>query len=110
MRPTRLMTRVATLRTATLEGVDSYGNPQIRYVERTIKCELQQTSHDDDTVDAHTQTQTFNLFMPPATPADGWAQIVVDGMTMELTGPPWQARNPRTQRITHLQATVRRTE
>ena len=109
MRPTRLMTRLATLRTATLESVDEYGNPRIAYIERTVRCELQHPTRDDDTTDAHTQLETFALFLPPNTPADGWSQVAVDGAVYELVGPPWHARHPRTRKVTHLEATIKAT-
>lgn len=35
--------------------------------------------------------------------------LIVDGQSYELVGDPWDARNPRTRRPSHIEVTVRRT-
>lgn len=35
--------------------------------------------------------------------------LIVDGISYELVSDPWEARNPRTRQVTHIEAVVRRT-
>jgi hypothetical protein len=35
--------------------------------------------------------------------------VIVNDLVFEVVGDPWQARNPRTRLLSHVEATVRKT-
>lgn len=120
MNPAGLMSRTATItRRIAGESKDEYGNPVPSEMVLTVACELQQKDSQEMTVDSDRQRTDWNLFTAPSalnslgrtvdTTFDGGDVITIDGVTYEAYGPPWPARNPRTQAVTHLQAEVRRT-
>ena len=119
MNPAALMSRTCTItRRVNGDDVDDYGNPVPAESTITALCELQEASADEDTVDADRQVGDWNLFVAPTassagqtvvTSFDGSDTVTVDGVTYEVVGPPWPARNPLTQTLTHIQARVRRT-
>lgn len=114
------MSLVCTIRHKTIgEATDEYNNPLEMVTEFTAACELQQLANDERTVDANLQRSDWMLFVAPTctnsggtiveTEIDGGDQVVVGGVTYEVDGPPWPARNPRTQTLTHIQVNLRRT-
>lgn len=50
----------------------------------------------------------WRLFFLPDVDVHTGDAIVVDGHTYELTGEPWEARNPLTQTVSHIEASVER--
>lgn len=109
MDPTRLMTQECTITHLTLDGGhDEYHNPTSAGVDTTVACWLHQTQRSEQTVDADTQIQTWQLYLPPDTTVDGSDHITVDGDVFELAGPPWSAFNPRLRRVTHIECTLRK--
>ncbi len=88
---------------------DDYGNeiPDEDLVDTV--CELQQRRRDEPDDQGETSDTTWALFLLPDTLIGTADTITVDDVEYELIGAPWEARNPRTQVVTHLEATVRRT-
>lgn len=109
MDPTRLMTQECTIAHLTPNGADEYGlAPTSDVANTTAKCWLHQTMRTEKTVEADTQIETWQLYLPPGTTVDGSDHVTVDGDTFELIGPPWSAFNPRLQRVTHIECTLRK--
>lgn len=75
-----------------------------------FKCWLSQTARTEETANADTQAQTWDLYLEAAADGhvDGSSRGTVDGVTYELVGPPWPARNARTGRLEYVEATVRK--
>lgn len=49
------------------------------------------------------------MILPAGTDVQGDDAVQVDGEVYELVGEPWEARNPRTRQVSHIEATARRT-
>lgn len=124
MNPANLMSRTCTITHRVIgddPDVDEYNNPQPTETTYTAACELQQFANEERTVDADLQRGDWNLFVAPTcTSSDGVTvdtdgvltgsdTVTIDDVPYEVDGPPWPARNPRTQTVTHLQAKLRRT-
>lgn len=104
---TTLLNRVCTLVYRTEDGTpDAFGNPTIDIVSLQSVCELQQRQRDDRTVAGEVTTTSWAVYLPAATDLDDLAAVIVDGYVYELDGPPWAARNPRTQTVSHVEATA----
>lgn len=106
MTVTRLMTRpcTLTLRYASAE-VNRYGDTITDEAIVETLCELQQQNRSSD---ENVAADEWRLYLPAATvPQDG-DTADVDGMTFEVIGEPWQVRSPVTNRVSHVEATVRR--
>lgn len=110
MNPSTLLTSTATVDLVEPTGpVDGFGDPTEVITSKSFKCWLSQTSRSEDTANANSQQELWDLFLEPAAVAvDGWDRVTVDGKAFELDGPPWPALNPRTQTVTHLECKVRR--
>lgn len=120
MDPTRLFTRTATITHVEPDddNPDEYGNPGEATTVTTAPCELQQVTRSEDTVASAQQSEDWALFVDPMgedeggylieVELEGSDRVEVDGITYEVVGPPWQARNPRTQVVTHIEARLRR--
>jgi hypothetical protein len=88
---------------------DEYGNPGWVVVGEPVACELQmQTSFEDH--GAALQSSTYRLILAPLAGVRGWDALELDGVTYELDGDAWLARNPRTGQLSHVEAIVRRVE
>lgn len=84
---------------------DGYGNlvPTITEVETV--GELQQVRREEGEVsDTH-----WLLILPADSEIDTGDAVSIEGRTYELIGDPWFARNPRTQLLSHVECTLRRT-
>ncbi len=51
----------------------------------------------------------WTLYLPAGTVINTGDAVICDGQMYELVGDPWDARNPRTQVVSHIEATLRRT-
>jgi hypothetical protein len=103
------MTLTATITHVAQSGApDDYGDPTEQTSTTTALCEFQQQQRSEDTVDADRQSESWTLFVEPDATIDGGDRIEIDGVTYQVDGPPWHARNPRTQIETHIEARVRR--
>lgn len=106
---TRLLTLTATITHVAQTGaVDTYGNPTEQTSTSTAAAELQQTARDEQDRDANIGEQTWLLLLAPTATIDATDRVTVSGVTYEVVGPPWLARNPRTGANSHIEATVRK--
>lgn len=108
MDPTPLMTQTATI--TPQAGTDAYGDPLPAGTPFDVACWLFQTRRDEKRtiVGEDMQAETWTLYLPPGTTVDGNDNVAVDGVTYEVVGPPWPAFNPRSRKVTHIEATLRR--
>lgn len=104
----RLANRTCTLirREASAEA-NPYGDKVRDEVSVSTLCELQQRGRGEGE-DEVSDTRWLAIFLPSEKVHTGYA-LIVDGETYEVEGEPWRARNPRTQVVSHVEATVRRT-
>lgn len=109
MDPARLMTLPCTVTPMSVTSTDDRGDDVLTAgtpVDTT--CWIEQTASSEQTAGTHTTDETMRLFLPPATVIDADDRVTVEGLTYELTGPPWLAFNPRSRTHTHLEAQIRR--
>jgi len=105
-----LNTPVTILRRSASKETDPYGNPIASEEEVETVCEVQQRQR-SEAGDAGelSDTQWLGIF-PTETDLRTGDAVRVDGIgEFELVGSPWEARNPRTQSPSHVEATMRRT-
>lgn len=106
---TRLLNRPCTIVNHDKTGEeDKYGDPITEPIEIQTVCELQQRDrdeHDDAIADS-----SWLLVLPAGTDVRSTSSVKVDGVTYELVGEPWPARNPRTQAESQIECAVRRSE
>ena len=104
-RPCTLIRRDAT------GATDARGNPVIETTELETLCEIQQERRDESTDTGVVSVTVWKAFFPPGLDVAPGDQIVVtdDGRAYEVDGEPWDARNPRTQVQSHIEATLKRT-
>jgi hypothetical protein len=104
-----LINRTCTIVKRSESGTqDELGNDVSTETTVEAVCELQQKARDEQDDQAETSDTLWNLFLLPDTDIDTGDSAVVDGLWFELVGAPWNARNPRTQQTSHMEATVRR--
>lgn len=72
-------------------------------------CELQQHQRSEPGDQGEFSDTGWLLFLLPGTALDTSDQVEVDGQVFEVVGAPWEVRNPRTQTVSHIEATLRRT-
>lgn len=86
---------------------DELGNeiPGETVVETVIELQQRRADEHDDAV---SDTDWVAFFLPTEDVRSGDA-VVVDGYKYEVVGDPWEARNPRTQASSHIEAGLRRT-
>jgi hypothetical protein len=74
-------------------------------VETVVELQQRRTDEHDNTV---SDTDWVAFFLPTEDVRSGDA-VLVDGFKYEVVGDPWEARNPRTQAASHIEAGLRRT-
>lgn len=76
----------------------------------TFKGWYEQVLRSEDTANTDQQTEKWRLYLEPAAAGqvDGSATVEIGGGGFEMDGPPWEATNPRTGQVTHVEATMRR--
>lgn len=75
----------------------------------TTVGELQQVQRDEPSGAGELSVTRWLLFLPAGTELRTGDSVEVDGASYELTGDPWSVRNPRTQAVSHVEASVIRT-
>jgi hypothetical protein len=114
MSVSRLMNRPVTIIRRSGAGVeDAYGNETVSVEEIETVAEVQkQQRADEEPGDAGEVSDTKWIgFFPPDTELRTDDAVRVDGIgTLELTGDPWQVRNPRTRAFSHLEVPMRITK
>lgn len=107
-----LLTRRGTLvrRRADPTVTDIYGNPSSRETRVELVCEVQQRGRRESTDREDIGNGDWFVILPAGTEAlQGDALELEDGAVLELVGPPWPARNPRTGIEHHVECTAQRT-
>lgn len=110
MSASRLMTQTGTLHHVTQSGSDEYNDPTTSETTETVGCLLQQRTRIEQTAGGQISTETLVLFLPAGTDVDTIDYVTVDGLDYQLDGPTWEAFNPRSRSVSHIEAWVRRTE
>lgn len=111
---TALLNRPVTLIARAASGDDDeYGNDKPDETLTATVCELQQRVRDEPDggqgAAGEISRTDWLLILPAGTPARTGDAAFIDGQIYELVGDPWIARNPRTQQVSHIECTVRRT-
>ena len=99
---------VVTSRSAS-EDTDELGNEKPGESSVETVCYVEQKRRDEDERGGEvSQTEWLGLF-PTGTALDTAAAVWVEDLgTFELVGAPWPVKNPRTQVVSHLEATLSR--
>jgi hypothetical protein len=105
----QLLNRTVTITRRTASAsTDDYGNEISAETNVATVGELQQTQRTEPTAQGELAVTTWLLILPAGTNIDTGDTVTVDTHTYEVIGSPWQARNPRTQVTSHVEATLRR--
>lgn len=103
-----LMNRPCGLLRQTPSGEkDRFGNPKHTELLIGTVCELQQRQRTEPGDASELSVTTWALFLPAGTDVNTGDAIIIDGAEYEFIGDPWEARNPRTQEVSHIEATIR---
>lgn len=109
----RLINRPCTIvRRLPSADEDGYGNeiPAEQSIETV--CELQrrmQRTGDERGDQGELSDTVWSVFFLPGETVHTGDVVIVDGAEYELVGRPWRVRNPRTQVVSHVEATLRQT-
>lgn len=104
-----LMNRpMAIVRRTVGEDLDAYGNPLYDTQSVDVVGELQQIRRDEPTGEEFSDTW-WNLFLPAGTDIRSDDVVLVDDEDYQVVGDPAAWRNPRTQTVKYVWATLRRT-
>ncbi len=104
-----LLTRPITIiRRSASEDVDAYGNTVNDEAMVEVVGELQQVRRDEPGGEGETSDTRWALFLPAGTALSTRDIVLVGDEEYEVIGEPWSARNPRTQALSHVEATLRR--
>lgn len=107
---TQLLNRTVTITRRSASGdIDEFGNEISTETNVATVGELQQTQRTEPAAQGELSITTWLLVLPAGTSIDTGDAVIVDNHTYEVIGAPWQARNPRTQVASHVEATLRRT-
>lgn len=88
---------------------DRYGNPDVTETTTTTVCYCEQrTRTESSDGKGEVQQEEWLVMLPAGTTVDGLDKITVGSLVLEVTGPPWSVRNPRTQSTSHVELTARR--
>lgn len=103
-----LLNQSCTITTRTTAGTtDRYGNPDETTATVTTVCYAEQRNRGEDTSNANQQSQDWLVLLPAGTSVDGTDRITIGTLVLEVIGPPWSARNPRTQAVSHVECSAR---
>lgn len=86
--------------------VDRDGNEIPEWVETATVCEIQQRRRSEN--DEQISSAEWVAFLLPGETVGSGDELLVDGVTFQVEGDPWPARNPRTRQASHIEATLRR--
>lgn len=104
-----LMNRPLTIiRRTESEDVDAYGNTVYDEAMVEVVGELQQVRRDEPGGEGETSDTRWSLFLPAGTALSTRDIVLVDDAEYEVVGEPAAWRNPRTQVLSHVEATLRR--
>jgi hypothetical protein len=105
-----LLNRNLTIIRRTDSGdVNTYGDTVYDETLVEVVGELQQLRRDEPAAEGETSDTRWMLFLPAGTALSTRDVVLVDDEEYEVVGEPWQARNPRTQALSHVECSLRRT-
>ena len=106
---TQLLNQAVTITHRTASGQrDEYGNDIATETNTVTVGELQQSQRTEPGDQGELGVSTFLLILPATTTIDTGDTVTVSGLSYEVVGAPWHARNPRTQVESHVEATLKR--
>jgi hypothetical protein len=105
----QLLSLNCTIERRTAGGEDDYGNDTVTVTPLDTVCELQQAKRDEPDSQGELSATDWRLYLPAGTDIDTSDTVIVNDLVFEVVGDPWQARNPRTRTLSHVEATVRKT-
>ena len=104
---TSLLNRACTITHRAWDGtLDSYGNQVATPTDTVTVCELQQKQRDE--TPGQVSGSSWLLILPAGTTIAPGDTVTVDLEEVEVQGEPGEARNPRTQVVSHIEATLAR--
>ncbi len=105
-----LLNQSCTITTRTDSGtVDRYGNPAQTEASTATTCYCEQrTRTESKDGKGEVQQEEWLVVLPAGTTVNGLDQITVGSLVLEVVGPPWPVRNPRTQAESHIECTARK--
>lgn len=106
----QLITRPCTIvyRTPTDEA-GPYGDKLVEESTFGTVCELQQEARSERAESGELSDTRWVAFFLPGENLNTASALIVDGDTYEVVGDPWEARNPLTDTVSHIEVTLRRT-
>lgn len=89
--------------------VDRYGNPaQTESTATTVCYAEQRTRAESSDGKGEVQQEEWLVMLPAGTTVNGHDKITVGSLVLEVVGPPWPVRNPRTQSESHVECNARK--
>ena len=88
---------------------DAYGNaaPAVVGTPAQIVGYIEQKKSDEYLTDRDVAVTEYHLYVPSGTNVNQFDRVTYGGVTYEIDGAPWQVYNPRTQAVSHLQASLK---
>lgn len=102
----RLLTRPCTLVTRTPGPADAYGDPSWVETQAASTCYAEQTTPSEPG-DPNYQGDDWRVVLAAGTAVDGLSAVIIDGQTFEVYGPPWVAKDPRSNADHHIELRAR---
>ncbi|HMV75343.1 MAG TPA: hypothetical protein PKB00_12285 [Microthrixaceae bacterium] len=105
-----LLNQSCTITTRTDAGTkDRYGNPDLTEATTATVCYCEQRTRAEASDGlGEVQQEDWLVMLPAGTTVNGHDKITVGSLVLEVVGPPWPVRNPRTQSTSHVELTARR--
>lgn len=105
-----LLNQSCTITTRTTAGTtDRYGNPDLSEATTTTTCYAEQRQRGEARDGAsEAQSEDWTVVLPAGTSVNGHDKITIGSLVLEVVGPPWSVRNPRTQSTSHVECTARK--
>lgn len=104
-----LMNQTCTVTTRTdAATVDRYGNPDATEATATTVCYCEQRQRNEASGEDHVASEDWLVMLPTGTTVDASDQITVGSLVLQVVGPPWTVRNPRTQSDSHIECNARK--
>jgi hypothetical protein len=102
----RLLTRPCVLIARAPGAVDSYGDASWVETRTNAYCYAEQIVGTEPG-DPNYQADDLRVLLDASAVVDGLDAIEIDGDRYELVGPPWMAKDPRTNADHHLEMRTR---
>lgn len=99
-RPCVIMRRTST------GSVDGHGNATTTTTSTTTVCELQQNDHTEPAGEGVIAVGVWTLILKAGEVIGPDDRVVVGGLVYEVRGEPWDARDPETGEVDHIEATL----